>query len=154
MKKHIAVAGAGFAGAVLARELVQGGDYEIDVFEDRDHVAGNCHTTRDSETGIMVHEYGPHIFNTSREDVWRYVNRYAEFGPYVNRVKAITHRGLFTLPINLLTINQFFGRTMRPNEARAFVASLGDAGIKEPQNMEEQALTFLGRCSRCGAGGH
>ncbi|HEV8510556.1 MAG TPA: UDP-galactopyranose mutase [Gemmatimonadales bacterium] len=145
MNKRVAVVGAGFAGAVLAHELARSGRFLIDVFEARDHVAGNCHTYRDAATGVMVHQYGPHIFQTNREDVWRYVNRFAEFGPFTNRVKAITTRGVFSLPINLLTINQFFGKRMSPRDAAAFVAQLGDRRIAEPQNLEEQALKFLGR---------
>lgn len=145
MKPRIAIAGAGFAGAVLARELAESGQYKVVVFDEKNHVAGNCHTSRDEKTGVMVHHYGPHIFNTSREDVWEYVQRFSKFGHYINRVKAVTKRGMFTLPINLLTINQFFGKTMNPAEAKAFVATLGDSSIKEPQSFEEQALKMLGR---------
>ncbi len=141
----IAVAGSGFAGAVLAQELAQSGNYKVNVYEERDHVAGNAHTTRDPGTGVMLHQYGPHIFNTSRTDVWEYVNRLATFGPYVNRVKAVTSRGVFSMPINLLTINQFFGKSMNPAEARVFIESVGDKSIRHPQNLEEQALRFLGR---------
>jgi UDP-galactopyranose mutase len=144
MKKHIGIAGAGFAGAVLARELAESGKYRVTVFDERPHVAGNCHTSRD-HTGVMIHHYGPHIFNTSREDVWNYVQRWSKFGPYVNRVKAHTARGVFSLPINLLTINQFFGEKLTPAEARDFVGALGDRSIKEPRSFEEQALKFLGR---------
>jgi UDP-galactopyranose mutase len=145
MKKKIAIAGAGFAGAVLARELAESGQYEIRVFDERDHVAGNCHTSRDEKTGVMVHHYGPHIFNTSREDVWDYVNRFSKFHPYVNRVKAVTARGVFSLPVNLLTINQFFDKKLTPAQARDFVGGLGDRSIGEPQSFEEQALKMLGR---------
>ncbi|MFL5814986.1 MAG: UDP-galactopyranose mutase [Bdellovibrionia bacterium] len=144
-KKRIGFAGAGFACAVLARELAQTGNFECVVFDERNHVAGNCHTSRDASTGVMVHEYGPHIFNTSREDVWEYVNRWTKFGPYVNRVKAVTERGVYSLPINLLTINQFFDKRMNPAEAREFIASLGDSTIAEPESFEEQALKFVGR---------
>ncbi|MFN8790499.1 MAG: UDP-galactopyranose mutase [Bdellovibrionales bacterium] len=146
MKRHrIGIAGAGFSGAVLARELVESGEYEVTVFDERDHVAGNCQTTRDSKTGVMVHHYGPHIFNTSREDVWNYVQRWGTFHPFINRVKAVTARGIFTLPINLLTINQFFGKTMGPAEAQKFIASLGRADLQDPQSFEDQALKFLGQ---------
>jgi UDP-galactopyranose mutase len=144
MKKKIAIAGAGFAGSVLARELAESGRFEIEVFDERDHVAGNCHTSRDADSNVMIHHYGPHIFNTSREDVWTYINRWSTFGAYTNRVKAVTARGVFSLPINLLTINQFFGKCFNPQEAQAFMASIGDASIKEPKNLEEQALKFLG----------
>lgn len=145
MKKHIGIAGAGFAGAVLARELVESGKFKVTVFDERNHVAGNCHTKRDEETGVMVHEYGPHIFNTSREDVWEYVNKWGKFEPFVNRVKAHTAKGVFSLPINLLTINQFFGKKMSPAEARDFVGGLADDTIKEPKSFEEQAMKFLGK---------
>jgi UDP-galactopyranose mutase len=145
MSRQIGIAGAGFAGAVLARELAESGNYHVDVFDERSHVAGNCHTVRDETTGIMIHQYGPHIFNTSREDVWAYVNRFGTFGNYTNRVKAITARGVFSMPMNLLTINQFFGKVLSPAEARAFLANVGDSTIKEPRNFEEQALRFLGR---------
>jgi UDP-galactopyranose mutase len=93
----------------------------------------------------MLHHYGPHIFNTSRQDVWEYVNQYATFGAYTNRVKAITARGVFSMPMNLLTINQFFGKVMNPAQAQEFLAKVGDSSIKEPHNFEEQALRFLGR---------
>jgi len=145
MRKQIGIAGAGFAGAVLARELAESGKHAIEVFDERPHVAGNCHTSRDPDTGIMLHHYGPHIFNTSREDVWKYVNRYSAFGAYTNRVKAITARGVFSMPMNLLTINQFFGEVMNPQQAKEFLARVGDSSITEPRNFEEQALRFLGR---------
>jgi UDP-galactopyranose mutase len=145
MTKQIGIAGAGFAGAVLARELAESGNYAVEVFDERAHVAGNCHTSRDPATGIMLHHYGPHIFNTSREDVWNYVNRYTAFGAYTNRVKAITARGVFSMPMNLLTINQFFGEVMNPQQAKEFLARVGDSSITEPRNFEEQALRFLGR---------
>ncbi len=144
-KMEIAIAGAGFAGAVLARELVENGNFSVHVFDERPHIAGNCHTSRDAGTGIMLHHYGPHIFNTSREDVWSYVNHWGEFKPFINRVKAVTAKGVFSLPINLLTINQFFGKTLTPAQARDFVGGLGEKGISDPKTFEEQALKFLGR---------
>ncbi len=145
MKKSIGIAGAGFAGAVLARELVESGKFKVTVFDERNHVAGNCHTSRDEETGVMVHQYGPHIFNTDREDVWNYVNYWGKFEPFVNRVKAVTEKGVFSLPINLLTINQFYHKKLNPAEARDFVGSLGDQSIKEPKTFEDQAMKFLGK---------
>ena len=140
------VVGAGFSGAVMARELVEHSDHaQVSVIDRRDHIAGNCETRRDTATGVMVHHYGPHIFNTNSESVWNYVNRFGVFRPFVNRVKAVTPKGVYGLPINLLTINQFFGKTFNPAEARAFLTTLGDASIREPANFEEQALKMLGR---------
>jgi UDP-galactopyranose mutase len=144
MKKNIAIVGAGFSGAVIANQLAHAG-YNVEVFESRPHVAGNCHSERDSATGVMVHVYGPHIFHTDNERAWEFVNRFGEFKPYVNRVKAITNGSVYTLPINLLTINQFFGKTLRPAEAQEFLLSLGDKSIENPTTFEEQALRFVGR---------
>jgi len=142
---RILVVGAGFSGAVIARELAEKLDHPILVLEARDHVAGNCHTERDAKTGVMLHKYGAHIFHTPREDVWNYVRRYSEFGPYLHRVRASTPRGVFGLPLNLMTINHFFGRRFSPAEAEAHIATLADSTIGEPRNFEEQALKFVGR---------
>ena len=139
------IVGAGFSGAVLARSLAEELSCDIVVIDSRDHAGGNCHTVRDPATGIMLHRYGPHIFNTNDQRVWDYVNSFGTLVPHVNRVKAVTPRGLFALPLNLLTINQFFGKTFNPREARAFVASLGDSAIEHPRNFEEQALHMVGR---------
>jgi len=143
--KNYLIVGAGFSGAVLARALAEHGGARILVIDSRDHIAGNCHTARDAETGVMVHQYGPHIFHTDKPHVWDYVNRFGEFRPFVNRVKASIDKGVFSMPINLHTINQFFGKQFSPAEARAFIASLGDSSIGEPANFEEQALKFIGR---------
>jgi len=142
--REIAIVGAGFSGAVIARALAEAG-IAVDVFDSRSHVAGNCHTERDADTGVMVHKYGPHIFHTDNERVWAYLNRYTRFMPYTNRVKTTSQGRVFTLPINLLTINQFFGKTFSPKEAKAFIESKADLSIKEPQNFEEQALRFVGQ---------
>lgn len=142
--KKIGIVGAGFSGAVIARELAQAG-YECEVFDGRAHVAGNCHTERDAETGVMVHAYGPHIFHTSNEKVWNYIRQFDEFMPFTNRVKAIYKGKVYSLPVNLMTINQFFGKTFNPAEAQAFMAEIGDQSIADPQTFEEQALKFVGR---------
>ena len=141
---HISIVGAGFSGAVLARELAEAG-CQVDVFDTRPHIAGNCHTARDERTDVMVHTYGPHIFHTSNEKVWDYIRRFGEFVPFVNRVKAITGGRVFSLPLNLLTINQFFGKTFSPAEAEAFFSEVGDKRITAPANFEEQALSLMGR---------
>ncbi len=140
---HIGMAGAGLSCAVIARELAEAG-HRITVFDRRAHVAGNCHTERDPASGVLLHVYGPHIFHTDDEEVWNLVNRYVRFRPYVNRVKATTGGRVFSLPINLLTINQFFGRSFSPAEARAFIESRADRSIAEPQSFEQQALRFIG----------
>ena len=143
--RRVGIAGAGLSGAVIARELAEAGGYELFVYEDRPHIAGNCHTERDSRSGVMLHVYGAHVFHTSREDVWRYVNRFATFRDFTCRIRAVTREGTFMLPINLGTINAFFGTKLDPDEAEAFLASKADSSITHPQNFEEQALAMIGR---------
>ncbi len=140
---HILLVGAGLSGAVIGRKLAEAG-HQITIVESRDHVAGNCHTTRDADTGVMVHVYGPHIFHTDDEDVWNYVNTFETFMPYKNRVKTTSKGQVFSLPINLHTINQFYNKTMRPDEARAFIEEQADTTIEDPQTFEEQAQRFVG----------
>jgi UDP-galactopyranose mutase len=140
---HILLVGAGLSGAVIGRTLAEAG-HRITIVEARDHVAGNCHTVRDAETGVMVHVYGPHIFHTDDEEVWNYVNGFETFLPYKNRVKTTSGGQVYSLPVNLHTINQFYGRTLRPDEARAFIEEQADTSIADPQTFEEQALRFVG----------
>jgi UDP-galactopyranose mutase len=144
MKNDVLIVGAGLSGAVVARQLAAKTTARLLVLDSRPHIAGNCHTTRDDETGVMVHRYGPHIFNTNHEDVWRYIQLFGEWMPFVNRVKSVNRRGVFSLPINLHTINQFFNKAFNPAQAREFIGSLGDKTIVEPRNFEEQALSMLG----------
>ena len=141
--KFVSVVGAGFSGAVIARALVEKG-YQVSVFDSRPHLGGNCHTERDLETGIMVHKYGPHIFHTDNEKVWDYINQFAEFMPYTNRVKTTSQGQVFSLPINLHTINQFYNKTFSPAEAKTFIEQQADLSINAPQTFEEQALRFVG----------
>jgi UDP-galactopyranose mutase len=135
--------GAGLSGAVIARALAEAG-HAVRVLDERPHIGGNCHTERDAATGVMVHRHGPHIFHTADAEVWAYVQRFTEMRPYVNRVKAVVRGQVYSLPINLLTLNQFFARAMSPGEARAFLALRIRADIETPQNFEEQALRFVG----------
>ncbi|MBK0329313.1 UDP-galactopyranose mutase [Rhodobacteraceae bacterium F11138] len=142
---NILCVGAGLSGAVIGRHLAEAG-HAVTVVDSRDHVGGNCHTARDADTGVMVHVYGPHIFHTDDAEVWDYVNGFAAFKPYKNRVKATTGGAVYSLPVNLHTINQFFGRTMRPDEARDFITGeQADTSIADPQTFEEQAMRFVGR---------
>ena len=136
------IVGAGFSGAVIGRALAEAG-HKVLVIDERAHVAGNCFSQRDAETGIMVHVYGPHIFHTGDERVWAYVQKFGEMVPYQHRVQAVAGGAVYSLPINLLTINQFFGRVMSPGEARDFIASKSSP-IENPANFEEQALSMIG----------
>ncbi|MBT8154518.1 UDP-galactopyranose mutase [Epibacterium ulvae] len=147
--KKLLMVGAGLSGAVIGRHLAEAG-HEITVVDARAHIGGNCHTERDEKSGVNVHVYGPHIFHTDDTEVWDYVNQFETFMPYKNRVKTTSldpkgDRGVFSLPINLHTINQFFGKTLRPDEARAFITEeQADTSISDPQTFEEQAMRFVG----------
>lgn len=143
MSKHCLMVGAGLSGAVIGRMLAEAG-HRVTVVDARAHVGGNCHTERDAKSGVMVHVYGPHIFHTDDAEVWDYVNRFAAFRPYRNRVKTTSQGAVYSLPVNLHTINQFFGQTLRPDEARVFLEGKADTSIADPQTFEEQALRFVG----------
>ncbi|WP_062226673.1 UDP-galactopyranose/dTDP-fucopyranose mutase family protein [Aureimonas frigidaquae] len=140
---RILIVGAGLSGAVIARVLAESGHACL-VIEERPHAGGNCHTQTDERTGIIVHRHGPHIFHTDDEEVWRFVQRFCTMRPYRHRV--ITQHGgrVYTLPINLLTINQFFGTAMNPGEAQRFIAAEAEPCMA-PANFEEQALSMIGR---------
>jgi UDP-galactopyranose mutase len=139
----IVIVGAGFSGAVVARELAEAGIASW-VVDGRSHVAGNAHTER-RDNGVMVHVYGPHIFHTAFENVWNYINKFGDMVPYNHRVKATSGGAVYSLPVNLHTINQFFDKTMSPAEAQQFIAEKADSTIETPVSFEDQALKFVGR---------
>ena len=143
MTSDILIVGAGLSGAVIGRQLAELG-HKITLMEQRDHVAGNCHCARDPETGVMVHVYGPHIFHTDDAEVWDYVNHYAKFQPFNHRVKTTSGDQVYSLPVNLHTINQFFGTAHSPQEAVEFLAQQADTSLGDPQNFEQQALRMIG----------
>lgn len=145
MPEKFLIVGAGFSGCVLAEQLARNLPCTIHIWDERDHMGGNCYTRRDEETGVMEHVYGPHIFNTDKKEIWDYVNTFGEFRPYVHRVKAISNGKVYPLPVNLMTINQFFNVTLGPAEAREFIQNQADDSIDQPGNFEEQALKFIGR---------
>ena len=145
MSYRYLIIGSGFSGCVLANQLVKKLDCKIDIWEERNHIGGNSHTERDVETGVMVHQYGPHIFNTDKKETWEFVNSFGDFIPYIHRVKARSGNSVYPLPVNLFTINQFFNKTFSPAEAKDFLNSLADKKIIDPRNFEEQALRFIGK---------
>ena len=145
MSARFLIIGAGFSGAVLANRLSEAIDCTIDIWDERSHIGGNCYTERDTETGIMVHKYGPHIFNTDKKEIWDFVNSFVEFRQYVHRVKAISGGKTYSFPINLETLHQFFQKKFTPEQAKEFLETLADKTITDPANFEEQALGFIGR---------
>ena len=136
------VVGAGLTGAVFAHEARRAGKTCL-VIDRRDHIAGNVYTRK--VNGINVHEYGAHIFHTSDKRVWDYVNQFAEFNNYVNAPVANYHGELYNLPFNMNTFSKMWG-VSTPAEARAKIdEQVAAEHIGEPANLEEQALSLVGR---------
>jgi len=136
------IVGAGLFGAVFAREMTDAGKKCL-VIEKRSHIAGNVYT--EDQYGIQVHKYGAHIFHTSNKAVWDYVQRFAEFNRYTNSPVAKYKDKLYNLPFNMNTFYQMWGVTT-PNEAKEKIKKqIEEVGIEEPANLEEQALSLVGR---------
>ena len=141
MKYDTLIVGAGLYGAVFARELSDRGKRVL-VIEKRNHVGGNVYT--EDVEGIQVHVYGAHIFHTNDKKVWNYVNRFAEFNRYTNSPVANYRGELYSLPFNMYTFNKMWG-VVTPQEAEAKIAAQrAAAGIAEPKNLEEQAISLVG----------
>ena len=136
------IVGAGLYGAVFANEAAKKGKKCL-VVEKRDHIAGNIYTKE--MDGINVHVYGAHIFHTSDKFIWEYINEFAEFNNYVNSPIARYKDELYNLPFNMNTFSKMWGITT-PAEAKDIIASqIKDLGVSEPHNLEEQALSLVGR---------
>ena len=136
------IAGAGLFGAVFAHEMHKQGR-KVLVVEKRDHIAGNIYMEK--VMGINVHRYGAHIFHTSDEEVWNYVNQYARFNHYVNSPVAVYRDELYNLPFNMNTFSRMWN-IKTPKEAKEIIAKqTGEFAGITPQNLEEQALQLAGR---------
>jgi len=139
------VVGSGFFGLTIAERAAQAGR-KVTVIERRSHIGGNAYSEAEPTTGIEVHRYGAHLFHTSNEKVWEYVNRFTTFTDYVHRVYS-THKGqVFALPVNLHTINQFFQAAYTPDEARALVKEqAGEFDVRTARNFYEKGIALVGR---------
>ena len=135
------IVGAGLYGAVFAREAVNAGK-KVLVIDKRPNIAGNVYT--EDVEGIKVHVYGAHIFHTNNKEVWDYVNRYATFNRFTNSPVANYKGELFSLPFNMYTFNRMWG-VVTPEEAEAKIAEQRKEISGEPQNLEEQAISLVGR---------
>ena len=138
----ILVVGAGLFGSTFARIAADNGKRVL-VIERRPHIGGNCYT--EEQQGIHIHRYGAHIFHTSNEVVWRFVNRYASFNQYINSPIALSHGEVFSLPFNMHTFSKLWG-VRTPSEAETVLAEQREEPPHgEPENLEEQALSLVGR---------
>ena len=135
------IVGAGLFGAIFAHEANKAGK-KVLVIDKRDHIAGNIYTKE--VEGIQVHQYGAHIFHTSNKEVWDYVQQFAEFNRYTNAPVARYKDELYNMPFNMNTFNKMWG-VMTPQEAKDKIAAqIKEAGITEPKNLEEQAISLVG----------
>lgn len=141
MKYDYLIVGAGLFGAVFAHEAVKAGKTVL-VVDKRPHIAGNVYT--EDVEGIHVHKYGAHIFHTNNRTVWNYVNQFAEFNRFTNSPVANYHGELYSLPFNMYTFNKMWG-VVTPDEAAAKIEEQRKAaGITNPKNLEEQAISLVG----------
>ncbi len=142
----LVVVGSGFFGLTIAERCATELDKRVLVIERRHHLGGNAYSEADPETGIEVHVYGAHLFHTSNERVWDYVNRFTTFTNYQHRVFAKYQGQVYSFPMNLGLINQFFGRSHTPDEARALIAEqASEIDTAEAANLEEKAISLIGR---------
>lgn len=136
------VVGAGLFGSIFAYEAKKAGKSVL-VIDKRDHVAGNIYTKE--MHGIQVHQYGAHIFHTSNKEVWEYIQQFARFNRYTNSPVARYKDEVYNMPFNMNTFSRMWG-VFTPEEAKAKIAEqIREAGITEPKNLEEQAISLVGR---------
>jgi len=140
------VVGAGFFGSVIAERIAEDKGERVVVIDKRDHIGGTSYSESDRETGIEYHKYGSHIFHTSIEDVWKYINRFDKFNSYRHKVLTSYDKKIYQMPINLETINAFYGVSLQPSEAEKFIKSeVEKENIKTPTNLEDKAISLIGR---------
>ena len=140
------IVGSGLFGLTVAERAVAEHGAKVTIIDRRPHVGGNAYSEADEQTGIEVHKYGAHLFHTSNQRVWDYVNRFTEFTGYQHKVYT-THQGVvYPMPINLGTVNQFFQSAYTPSEARALIAEqAGEFAGKDPENLNDKGISLIGR---------
>jgi UDP-galactopyranose mutase len=142
----LVVVGAGFFGLTIAERCATELGLKVLVIDRRHHIGGNAYSEAEPETGIEVHKYGAHLFHTSNEKVWEYVNRFTTFTDYKHRVFGKYQGQIYSLPLNLALINQFFGKSHTPQEARDLIASqAAEIATEDAANLEEKAISLIGR---------
>lgn len=145
MNYDVLIVGAGLFGLTMAERLTNELGKNVLLIDKRNHLGGNCYSEFEPTTNIECHKYGAHLFHTSNQEVWDYVNRFTSFTGYVHKVYT-THDGeVYPLPINLGTINQFFHSAYTPAEARAKIAEQAASAPAEPSNLAEQGISLIGK---------
>jgi UDP-galactopyranose mutase len=142
----LVVVGSGFYGLTVAERVASQLGSRVLVLERRDHIGGNAYSEFEPETGIEVHKYGAHLFHTSNQRVWDYVNQFTAFTNYQHRVFTIFKGRVYPMPINLATICEYAGRYLTPDEARALVGEqAAEFDTNDASNLEEKAISLIGR---------
>jgi UDP-galactopyranose mutase len=142
----LVVVGSGFFGATIAHRVAVDLNLPVLVLERRGHIGGNAYSEVDDETGVEIHCYGSHLFHTSNEEVWDFLRRFTGFNNYRHRVFTRHASRVYTMPINLMTINNFFGVDLTPAQARELVERQAAVeGVSQPRNLEEKAISLIGR---------
>ena len=146
MTADLVVVGSGLFGLTIAEQAATELGLKVVLLDRRSHIGGNAYSENEEQTGIEVHRYGAHLFHTSNERVWEYVNRFTGFTNYVHRVYT-RHNGIvYPMPINLGTINQFFNAAYSPAEAKALIAEqAGELAGTDPQNLNDKGISLIGR---------
>jgi UDP-galactopyranose mutase len=140
------IVGSGFFGLTIAERAATQLGAKVTIIDRRSHIGGNAYSEIEPTTGIEYHKYGAHLFHTSNRKVWEYVNQFTAFTSYVHRVYTTVHGEVFPLPVNLGTINQFFHAAYTPQQARELVKQqAAELGGKTPENLEEKAISLIGR---------
>ncbi|TWB61752.1 UDP-galactopyranose mutase [Rhizobium sp. ERR 922] len=145
-KVDLLIVGAGFYGATIAERVANELQKNVLLIDRRSHIGGNAYSEFDGETGIEVHRYGAHLFHTPNEVVWTYLNRFTAFTDYKHRVYSTYRDQVYSMPINLGTISQFFNRRLSPDQAKALIADqAAEMAGRHPANLEEKAISLIGR---------
>lgn len=140
------IIGSGLFGSVMAELITSHFNLPVTVLDKRSHTGGNCYSSDDPVTGINCHRYGAHIFHTSDKEVYDYVSRFVELNSYRHQVMTRSGGKVYQMPINLKTVNQFFNVTLTPKECESFLREKIAASYNpNPQNLEEQAITLIGK---------
>lgn len=142
----LVVVGSGLFGLTIAEQAATELGLKVALLDRRSHIGGNAYSEKERQTGIEVHRYGAHLFHTSNERVWEYVNRFTDFTNYVHRVYTHHNGIVYPMPINLGTINQFFNAAYSPAEAKALIAEqAGELAGTDPQNLNDKGISLIGR---------
>ena len=146
MNYDLVVVGSGLFGLTIAEQAASRWGLRVAIVERRSHLGGNAYSEIDPETGVEVHKYGAHLFHTSNERVWEYVNRFTSFTSYVHRVWTTVDGVVYPMPVNLGTINQFFSAAYGPDEARALIAQqAAEVDGQEITDFESKGVSLVGR---------